>query len=332
MDIRIANAGQQNLSVVVSQLESAKDSNELRTGPNKKTKVVELYVKNSGSMGKLASAKTVTDRTTHQHNAREDIRNALIKEFPGVANKVITNMVAFFEGNSKVTVSDARAVLEKAKTEASNSVAVVSRRTELLSNAADFREELDNLEEIDILRKVNETQAEAAKINMAAEVGNSKTLASQAVTGMMKDPLALVELLRLQPAGSPMLAVLDADISGIKEMHNFIVKFDAAMAQSTLADKNTALRNLHETAVKQSSSSSISGVGNPFEVNLTGDGTGKRALSNCENAYAQGTDMTQAMQSVKTYLVTTTGSMDSGMQSPIKQFAAALAASPLLED
>lgn len=166
--------------------------------------------------------------------------------------------------------------------------------------------------------------------SMAAQVGQSKSLASQAVTAMAADPLALVELLRLQPAGSPMLTALQSDWTGVREMHNFIVKFDAAMGQSTPTDKNTALRNLYQTAVQQAEYSGASeGVGNPFEVNLTGDAFGAAALRNCDNAYDQGTDMTQAMQSVKAYLVNMTSS-DLGPQSSVKQFAAALAASPLL--
>jgi hypothetical protein len=205
----------------------------------------------------------------------------------------------------------------------------IEREDEVIGAINDFgKPELENLAQ-DSMGRFKYEFAKDLK-GLAAQVGQSKSLAAQSVTAMAADPLALVELLRLQPAGSPMLMALQTDSSGVREMHNFIVKFDAAMGQSTPTDKNTALRNLYQTAVQQAEYSGASeGVGNPFEVNLTGDAKGAAALRNCDNAYDQGTDMTQAMKSVKDYLVTMTSS-DLGLQSPVKQFAAALAASPLL--
>ena len=191
--------------------------------------------------------------------------------------------------------------------------------------------DVENMVGKDTMRRFKGTFANDLE-GMAAEVGQSKSLASQAVIAMAADPLALVELLRLQPPGSPMLTVLNADLSGVREMHNFIVKFDAAMAEPTPADKDAALRILYQTAVEQSMHTGASVVaGNPFEVNLTGDLAGAAALKMCDDAYIQGRDMTQAMQSVKQYLVNMNSGMDSTQQqSPARQFAKALESSPLL--
>jgi hypothetical protein len=144
MSIRIANPSTQNLSAIVKQLEGVKGSEELRSGPNKKTEIKELYVKTSWSSIR-PSAKDLVVRELSQKTARNDIIKALCNEFPpSVQNTVMTKMSSFFAGTGEVTVADARAVLKQANDEASFSAAVVPRRglqmtAAALFNAAELR-------------------------------------------------------------------------------------------------------------------------------------------------------------------------------------------------
>jgi hypothetical protein len=138
MSIRIANPSTQNLSAIVKQLEGVKGSEELRSGPNKKTEIKELYVKTSWSSLKPSKAD-LDARELSQKTARNDIIKALCNEFPlSVQNKVMTKMSSFFADTGEVTVADARAVLKQAQDEASFSAAVVPRRGQHMAAAALF--------------------------------------------------------------------------------------------------------------------------------------------------------------------------------------------------
>ena len=124
MSISINNAGQQNLSALVTQLGDTKDSKELRSGTDKLTGVTALYVKTNWSTGMLAMGEKRIERATSQQNARVDILKALHNEFPAVAEKVLINMKSFFSGAGKVTAADARAVLANALSTAARSAEV----------------------------------------------------------------------------------------------------------------------------------------------------------------------------------------------------------------
>jgi hypothetical protein len=138
MSVRIANPSTQNLSAIVKQLEGVKGSEELRSGPNKKTEIKELYVKTSWSSWKPSKADLKV-RELSQQTARNDIIKALCNEFPvSVQNTVMTKMSSFFAGTGEVTVADARAVYKQATEEASNSAAVVPRRGQHMAAAALF--------------------------------------------------------------------------------------------------------------------------------------------------------------------------------------------------
>ena len=127
MSISIPNAGQQNLSALVTQLGTTKDSAEIRTKLNGANTGTELYVKEKGSnIFGFGAAK----REKHQEAARVDITSALFNQFgPEIGNKVLNNMSGFFQGGGKVTVADARNVLANA-----NATVVAARKAEVGSH------------------------------------------------------------------------------------------------------------------------------------------------------------------------------------------------------
>ncbi|OAI55444.1 hypothetical protein AYO49_05535 [Verrucomicrobiaceae bacterium SCGC AG-212-N21] len=160
---------------------------------------------------------------------------------------------------------------------------------------------------------------DAVKSAIKEEVANFKKEGA----AYKADLLGMVALLKQYPPSSPIMQALDKNISGLKENYNFINRLDG-IGNLPQASKDAALRELFNDCVKPAEYVGAGvGTGNDFEINLTGDSTGRALLDRAIRTHDAGGDLQPVMDAIKDYLVLRTKD-EAGPSSPVQRFVDSL--------
>ena len=239
MSVSINNPSHMSLTQIVGQLGPANEKAELRyrpDGPDRQGKVhvEKLYVSTSAH-NFFAGADRAADRITSQLAARTAIKQALEREFPDVAERVVNNMSRFFTSGSIVTAKDARMVLNEAQAERSTGV---GRRLEQMEDAvvvAEVQKEIDALRGAELKYQNTYTNNASPKLqecinqfNVFADLKNLQT------SDLLKLGKGLNESIKSLSNNSVSSKLAEADYQSARE---------------ALPIYNEALNKVYETAI-----------------------------------------------------------------------------------